>query len=496
MDNSKNLVLFDLIKEEVPYSNKFLMSIFDKYTLRQKKLVLILLAGIQDKNKPLYKFNPKEIKKMLNMERQSYKEFAELILEIQKKPILIYNEEKNRLKSISLFSVVNFYLDDEYISVKFSEDAKELFLGFNENFSRYFLENIRNLNNDKSIELYLRAESFLYKNKFPLTLEEIDLFLQKKPTKNLKRSLDTIVKNINENTDIHVDFEPILNGKKVIGYDFFPKRSLVISPELQKAIEKAKRNIHISKAISFDQKTIHILLREFSENDLIRGLEFAYSKITKSFKTLSYLKKVIITSLEKENIEKIKVTPVKTEQSTNSTLEFQDVTSKHNEMEKVDLWKNMEEALKLEIEKKALELLLKEEKVNIEFIEKMKNTNYLIYIKTLSKYIVKIMDNEYNILINNISNISTSVNLDNSTTEKVKPKKNVKRGKGRPKKLDMLDELDFEEEVARNIRPMMTFLRKKLGKEEVKKMFSNFSEKEKTDFLIKNYVDFLKSKEK
>ena len=496
MDNSKNLVLFDLIKEEVPYSNKFLMSIFDKYTLRQKKLVLILLAGIQDKNKPLYKFNPKEIKKMLNMERQSYKEFAELILEIQKKPILIYNEEKNRLKSISLFSVVNFYLDDEYISVKFSEDAKELFLGFNENFSRYFLENIRNLNNDKSIELYLRAESFLYKNKFPLTLEEIDLFLQKKPTKNLKRSLDTIVKNINENTDIHVEFEPILNGKKVIGYDFFPKRSLVISPELQKAIEKAKRNIYISKAISFDQKTIHILLREFSENDLIRGLEFAYSKITKSFKTLSYLKKVIITSLEKENIEKIKVTPVKTEQSTNSTLEFQDVTSKHNEMEKVDLWKNMEETLKLEIEKKALELLLKEEKVNIEFIEKMKNTNYLIYIKTLSKYIVKIMDNEYNILINNISNISTSVNLDNSTTEKVKPKKNVKRGKGRPKKLDMLDELDFEEEVARNIRPMMTFFRKKLGKEEVKKMFSNFSEKEKTDFLIKNYVDFLKSKEK
>ena len=289
---------------------------------------------------------------------------------------------------------------------------------------------------------------------------------------------------------------PILNGKKVIGYDFFPKRSLVISPELQKAIEKAKRNIHISKAISFDQKTIHILLREFSENDLIRGLEFAYSKITKSFKTLSYLKKVIITSLEKENIEKIKVTPVKTEQSTNSTLEFQDVTSKHNEMEKVDLWKNMEETLKLEIEKKALELLLKEEKVNIEFIEKMKNTNYLIYIKTLSKYIVKIMDNEYNILINSTSNISTSVNLNNSTTEKVKPKKNVKRGKGRPKKLDMLDELDFEEEVARNIRPMMTFLRKKLGKEEVKKMFSNFSEKEKTDFLIKNYVDFLKSKEK
>ena len=67
----------------------------------------------------------------------------------------------------------------------------------------------------------------------------------------------------------------------------------------------------------------------------------------------------------------------------------------------------------------------------------MKNTNYLIYIKTLSKYIVKIMDNEYNILINSTSNISTSVNLNNSTTEKVKPKKNVKRGKGRPKKLDM-----------------------------------------------------------
>ena len=503
MDNDKNLVLFDTLKSEVPYSNNFSITIFDKYTLRQKKLLLILIAGIQNKNKNLYKFNPKDIKKMINMERQSYKEFAELILDIQKKPILIYNKEKNRLDSVSLFSMVSFYIDDEYISVNFSENAKELFLGLKGNFSKYFIENIRNLSSEKSIELYLRSESFLYKKEFSLSLEDINIFLQKEPSKNLKRVLVSAVNDINDNTDILLDFEKIVSGKKIIGYKFFPKRSSNFSNELLKAIEKAKKNIYISKAITFDPKVIQSLLREFSEKDLIIGLNYCYSKINKSFKTLSYLKKIINSAIS-ETIEQSQPKKIEKESSKDENLDsnIKDVNLDSNinpistnsilfsnkKSEIIELWKHTNNPVKEEIEDKALRLLEKEEQTNIEFLKKMKNNSLAIYINTISKYIIHIIENEYNFLLKN--NSST---LNSQILEEPKRKK---RGKGRPKKLDMLDQLDFEEEVTKNIRSIMTFLRKKIGKEEIKKLFSNFSEKEKINFLIENYVDFLKSKEK
>lgn len=494
MEKNNNLVLFDLIKKEVPYSNNFSTTVFADYTLRQKKLLLFLIAGIKNKDDDSYQFNPKLIKKMLKMESQSYKELAKLVFEIQKKPILIFNKERNRLDSISLFTQVSFLANDESIIVNFSDKAKALFLGLKGNFSNYLIENVRNLSSEKSIELYLRSESFLYRNEFTLTLEEIETFLQKKYTGNLERKvIAPAVKDITENTDIQLDYEKIKSGRNIVAFKFYPKRSSKISKELLASIEIAKKNIYISKAITFDIKTIQKLLRDFSEEELIQGLKLAYEKINKSFKTLSYLQKIMRTSLDKTKSEKKKKEEKiisKVSEKETPKLDLIQELSTNN----FDIWEKMNEPLKSEIEKKALELLAKQENNNTNFILEMKSINNIIYYKTISKYIEQIINDEYSSLKEKITTQEISI-LD--IQEKIKTeKKQIKKGKGRRKKLDMLDELDFEEEVIKCKRPMMTFLRKKFGKEKIKEWFNNFNDQEQIDFLVNNYVDFLKSKEK
>lgn len=77
-----------------------------------------------------------------------------------------------------------------------------------------------------------------------------------------------------------------------------------ISEQLNKAIEKAKKNRFIEKLLTLDN--IEILTQMFQENDLIKGLLWAYKEVKQDISTLNYLIKTIRTGAEQKEI-KIKV---------------------------------------------------------------------------------------------------------------------------------------------------------------------------------------------
>ena len=91
-----NLLLFDEVKKEVIYSNDFSEVIFTNYNLRHKKLLLLLIAGLNETDKT-YTFEGKAIKIAINMERKAYTEFSKLLMELQDKPFLMYNKETEEL---------------------------------------------------------------------------------------------------------------------------------------------------------------------------------------------------------------------------------------------------------------------------------------------------------------------------------------------------------------------------------------------------------------
>lgn len=116
----------------------------------------------------------------------------------------------------------------------------------------------------------------------------------------------------------NLKLEKIKTGKKVTSLKFTwngkPKEAIdikeaevveiEISEQLNKAIEKAKKNRFIEKLLTLDN--IEILTHMFQENDLIKGILWAYKEVKQDISTLNYLIKTIRTGAEQKEI-KIKV---------------------------------------------------------------------------------------------------------------------------------------------------------------------------------------------
>ena len=540
-ESQNNLTLFDIMKKEVTYHNDFSNTIFTDFTLKEKQLLLFLIAGIKDTDpdNKVYSFNPKEVKRMLNMTRKSYSLLSEFVFSLQKKPLTILKANK-KIEAISIFDKVVYSPNDESIDVKWGNSAIEFFKKFKNNFSEYFLENIVKLKKENSVEFYLRAESNLYKGCFDIEVEDIyKIFNVKYPELyDVKRFIiNTCLKDINKNTDINIQVKNKTKGRKIIGFTFLVKRKVSLSDELTKKIEKIKKNIYISRSGFFNkdnlEKTLHKLFRDFSNEELIQGLELCYYNIKNDFSTFSYLKNAIKYALdnkeenkkEKRKLEEIEIIDKNADiedaiivenSEKNDDLKTEEINSKGieniqlitkvldkeiNIKEKIknkeislDKFEKLSEEEQALIESKALILFKAENKGQDNFLVLMKKNSPTMYYKTLEKYILETMKEnlieEAEIIQKNIPPIEAPIEKPlKKLEEKTLPKK-----RGRRKKLDMLDELDKNEEVPKNEKKIISFVKKIYGKEKANEILSLKNE-EKIEVFWSYYIELLKFNE-
>ena len=475
---TENLKLFDFdgMNKEVVYHNDFSNTIFTDFSLKEKQLLLFLIAGInnEDSNDKIYHFDPKEIKNMLSMERKSYGELSKIVHSIQKKPLVILTS-KDTMDSISIFDKVTYNAKDQSISVSWGKSAIEMFKNLKGNFSKYFLTNVIKLQSENSVELYLKAESNLFKDNFFISVSDIKKIFSvnyKSIGDMKKRLINCCTDDININTDILLNAIDVKEGRKIVGFNFKVSRKNLLNDTLKKKIEKIKKNIHVSKSGFFSDKkvdkTLHTLFRTFSEKELEKGLELCYKTIREDFKTLSYLEKAIKFALENESAKEEKTK--KKKETASKESEKTKVANKTTEDDWFSRFNNLDFVKKEEIEKKALEEFIKINKSQSNFISAMKQKSPTMYYNTLKDYTLKFM-------------------TEDTPKEEVKaPKK-----RGRKRKLDMIDEMDKTEEITKNEKSIKAFIKKKYGKEKMIEMLKDAAKYE--EIMFKEYINLLKEKE-
>lgn len=537
-ESQNNLILFDIMKKEVTYHNDFSNTIFNDFTLKEKQLLLFLIAGIKDTDpdNKVYNFNPKEVKRMLNMTRKSYSLLSEFVFSIQKKPLTILKPDK-KIEAISIFDKVVYSPNDDSIDVKWGNSAIEFFKKIKTNFSEYFLENILKLKNENSVEFYLRAESNLYKGWFDIEGEDIPkIFNVKYPDLyNVKRFLINVcLKDINKNTDINIQVKNKIKGRKITGFSFIVKRKVNLSDKLTQKIEKIKKNIYISRSGFFNkgnlEKTLHRLFRDFSNEELIQGLGLCYDTIKNDFSSFGYLKNAIkyalendkITKEEKNKLKKVEIIDknvniedaiiVKTNSEKDEDLKIEKINSKgieniqlitkvldqeinikeniKNKKSSLDYFKSLSEEKQAKIEIKALEKF-KEKNGENNFLITMKHNSPTMYYNTLKPYILEAME-ENTIEEAEIIEVKEPVKVDQKKL--VKKTISAPKKRGRRKKLDMLEELDKNEEVSKNEKKIISFVKKIYGKEKANEIILLENEK-KIEVFWSYYIELLKFNE-
>lgn len=363
-------------KDIVVHQNKLSYGKFEEFELRELKLLLKFIAEYSKTSENKIFLNAKDIKSFINMDRKSYSEFETLVRKLGKREVLIKDPTKNRYVVYHIFSRLDFDLDNKTVELSYAPDFIPLITNLEKNFCKYDLENIENLKSKYSLMFYIRAKAEMYKGKFYMSADELGSLYGKKYLKdrNLdKKIIDPMLKEINEHTDILIssekEYEPQERGRsKVKGYLFrIEKKKLLISSEIEKAIEKTKKNIYISKSKMLNEETIQILLSEFGETRLIAGLNYAYKTINKDFNTLEYFKKVIYQNEENpiDNLETI-------------------VLEEKNNKDDEQILTRSDEVLEMEDE--ILVYAIEKLGVQRRFLEGMKRNNPMLYKLTLLEY--------------------------------------------------------------------------------------------------------------
>ena len=364
-------------KDIVVHQNKLSYGKFEEFELRELKLLLKFIAEYSKTSENKLFLEAREIKRFINMDRKSYSEFETLVRKLGKREVLIKDPTKNRYVVYHIFSKLDFDLDNKTVELSYAPDFIPLITNLEKNFCKYDLENIENLKSKYSLMFYIRAKAEMFKGKFYMSVEELGNLYGKKYTKYIenldKKVVIPMLKEINEHTDILIssekEYEPQERGRsKVKGYLFrIEKKKLLISSEIEKAVEKVKKNIFILKSKILNEETIQILLSEFGETRLIAGLNYAYKTINKDFNTLEYLKKVIYQNeeLETDDLETI-------------------VLEEKNNKEDEQILTSSDEVLEMEDE--ILVYAIEKLGVQRRFLEGMKRDNPMLYKLILLEY--------------------------------------------------------------------------------------------------------------
>lgn len=222
----------DLIEKERKYnivkSNELIQKTRYSLNTQEQKLILYLCSKIKpsDNEFETYCFNIKDMCEVLNIPShgQNLKYFKDSIKSLADKSFWLKTEEKEVLcRWISKASI--HHDNKNIIEIRLDEDLKPFLLQLKENFTIYSLENTLCFDSKYSMRIYEILKSYQYKKNVIFTIEELREKLvidnKYKLFADFKRKvLDISVREINQYSDIIIDYNILKKGNKSFAIEF------------------------------------------------------------------------------------------------------------------------------------------------------------------------------------------------------------------------------------------------------------------------------------
>ncbi len=223
--------------------------------------------------------------------------------------------------AFNLFGDITTKPKDRVIEIKIDDRFRNLINNLIGNFTKFDLKDLISLNSTYSKTLFRLLKQWESKKEREFPMDEFRELLAIPPKYRIseidKFVLTPIMTELPQYF-FNLKLEKIKTGRRVTSLKFtwngkqkeaidIKEAEVVeieISEQLNKAIEKAKKNRFIEKLLTLDN--IEILTQMFQETDLVKGLLWAYKEVKQDISTLNYLIKTIRTGAEQKEI-KIKV---------------------------------------------------------------------------------------------------------------------------------------------------------------------------------------------
>lgn len=220
----------------VTKSNKLISSNYD-LTLQEQKIILTLMSLIDStKDNSFNVFNMKisEFCDLIGIENTNHTHVRKVTKKLMTRVIEI--DEPDRLLQVHWLSSCEYLKSTGFVKLELHKELMPYLLQLKNKFTSYYLSNVLKMKSKYSIRLYEILKSHQYKRDAVIELDALRAMLKCQNYvrySNLKQKvLEVAVREINSNTDLFVDYEPIKAGKKVVEVKFTIYSSSALEAEL------------------------------------------------------------------------------------------------------------------------------------------------------------------------------------------------------------------------------------------------------------------------
>lgn len=174
-----------------------------------------------------------------NFGGKDQKELCGIVDSLMSRVLTLQSDERGWAK-YQIFIRCRYHRDKGLLDVQFHPDLKQHYLGLKKHFTKYSLAEFLSLKSTYSQRLFEILKSWSNKPEITLKIESLHEMLQtpNSQKKNFgefrRRALEKAYKDINENTSLRYEWEPIKTGRKVTEIRF------VFSPIRQQALASKK----------------------------------------------------------------------------------------------------------------------------------------------------------------------------------------------------------------------------------------------------------------
>lgn len=231
-----HFLLSELHKEEEEMSN-FLITKSNnlieagyKLSLNEQRLILSAIAQL-DGRKPVPKNNDfeitaKDFAKSFNIPmKQAYEALEDAASRLYEQDIKTLNQKENSRTRFRWVDCVKYWDGEAKVTLSFSNKVIPYLTKLHNKFTTYELNQVSQLKTAYAIRLYELLIQFVKTGIRKITLQKLREFLEIEKDYSRffdlkRRVLNPSIKNINESTDLTVDWDVIKTGRSITGLVF------------------------------------------------------------------------------------------------------------------------------------------------------------------------------------------------------------------------------------------------------------------------------------
>ncbi|MFA9397394.1 MAG: replication initiation protein [Clostridiaceae bacterium] len=300
--------------------NKLIESSYS-FTVLEQKLIRLLASMIKkdDKDFKEYQFYAKDLSKLLNIDQKNvYREIDAITDKLMGRYIKIKSNKDEKFKKRHLIKTADF--ENGMLTMKIDEEMKDFYMELNW-YTKYQLKNIMQFKSTYSFRLYELLKQYETIKSREIIIEDLRTMLDIGKTQypkyaNLKQKVIKVaIGEINEHTDLFINYEEIKQSRKVMSIKFFinNKSNILVLDEVaatdegtMDAEDLAKQVQNIFRNHKITKKEAGDILKDADNNINLVEKCYEYALTKNDIKNIvGYVRKIVRAFNEPQKSKKV-----------------------------------------------------------------------------------------------------------------------------------------------------------------------------------------------